>query len=110
VALIDWQKASVAYAGVGNICGLVAASDRSKGMVSHNGILGAQLLRTQQFEYGLSRDSKVIMHSDGMSARWSLSSYPGLSVRHASVIAGVLYRDHSRSRDDVTIVVSGAPT
>lgn len=47
------------------------------------------------------------LHSDGMSARWSISSYPGLFVRHAAVIAGVLYRDHARARDDVTVVVAG---
>jgi len=26
-------------------------------------------------------------------------------MRHAAVIAGVLYRDHARPRDDVTVVV-----
>jgi anti-sigma regulatory factor (Ser/Thr protein kinase) len=109
VAVVEWQQSSVSYAGVGNISGAVVASDKSKGMVSHNGILGVKLLRTQQFEYGLAPDSKIVMHSDGMSARWSLSAYPGLSVRHASVIAGVLFRDHARARDDVTIVVAGAP-
>ena len=108
VALVEWTQSNVSYAGVGNISGSVVASDKSKGMVSHNGILGVKLLRTQQFEYGLAPDSKIVMHSDGMSARWSLSAYPGLSVRHASVIAGVLFRDHSRARDDVTIVVAGA--
>jgi hypothetical protein len=51
---------------------------------------------------------RVVMHSDGVSARWSLSAYPGLFVRHAAVIAGILYRDHARSRDDATVVVSGA--
>jgi hypothetical protein len=47
------------------------------------------------------------MHSDGMSARWSIANYPGLSSRHAAVIAAVLYRDHARARDDITIVIWG---
>jgi hypothetical protein len=76
-------------------------------MVSHNGTLGVQLLRRQQFEYEYSPGDKIVMHSDGMSARWSLSSYPGLFLRHAAVIAGVLYRDHARARDDVTVLVLG---
>ena len=97
----------VVYSGVGNICGSLVSCERSRGMVSHNGILGVQLLRKQQFEYEYGVGDRVVMHSDGLSARWSLSDYPGLFVRHAAVIAGILYRDHARPRDDVTVVVSG---
>lgn len=106
-AVLDSGTAKMTYSGVGNICGSVVYGDRSKGMVSHNGILGVQLLRTQQFEYDYERGCRIVMHSDGMSARWSIANYPGLSNRHAAVIAAVLYRDHARARDDVTIVVWG---
>jgi anti-sigma regulatory factor (Ser/Thr protein kinase) len=101
------QDGKVVYSGVGNISGSLVSSERSRGMVSHNGILGVQLLRKQQFEYDYGVGERVVMHSDGLSARWSLSDYPGLFVRHAAVIAGILYRDHARSRDDVTVIVSG---
>jgi hypothetical protein len=97
----------IAYSGVGNISGAVVSAERSRGMVSHNGILGTQLLRKQQFEYKYNLGDRVVMHSDGVSARWSLSAYPGLFLRHAAVIAGILYRDHARPRDDATVVVSG---
>jgi hypothetical protein len=46
------------------------------------------------------------MHSDGLSAHWSLDKYPGLFQRHPSVIAGVLFRDFRRTRDDVTVVAA----
>jgi hypothetical protein len=74
-------------------------------MVSHNGTLGVQLLRTQQFEYDWQPGSRIVMHSDGLSGRWSIDSYPGLNLKHPAVIAGVLYRDFVRRRDDATIVV-----
>ena len=48
------------------------------------------------------------MHSDGLSSRWSLDEYQGLITRHPAVIAGVLYRDCLRGRDDATIVVMRA--
>src|ERR1700722_18648979 len=99
-------SARVIYAGVGNISGAVVTPERSRGMVSHNGTLGVLLLRSQQFEYEWPAGSLVVMHSDGLSARWSLSAYPGLQVRHAGVIAGVLYRDFARQRDDVTVLVA----
>jgi len=76
-------------------------------MVSHNGIVGVQMLRQQQFEYACSPQDRIVMHSDGMSSRWVIGAYPGLFLRHAAVIAGVLYRDYARPKDDVTIVVSG---
>ena len=102
------EQGHVAYSGVGNISGCVVSSERSRGMVSHNGILGVQLVRKQQFEYACEVGNRIVMHSDGVSARWSLGDYPGLFLRHAAVIAGILYRDHARPRDDVTVVVSGA--
>jgi anti-sigma regulatory factor (Ser/Thr protein kinase) len=106
-ALIDSDNSKLSFSGVGNIAGSVVSPARSRGMVSHNGILGVQLLRKQQFEYDCGPGDRVVMHSDGLSARWSLEEYPGLVLRHAAVIAAVLYRDHARPRDDVTVVVSG---
>jgi anti-sigma regulatory factor (Ser/Thr protein kinase) len=98
----------IVYAGVGNISGSVVSTERSRGMVSHNGILGVQLVRKQQFEYACAAGERVVMHSDGVSGRWSLGAYPGLLARHAAVIAGIIYRDHARPRDDATVIVSGA--
>ncbi len=105
-ALLRAEDSKVDYAGVGNICGTVVAGGRSRGMVSHNGTLGVQLMRTQQFIYDWPVDGRVIMHSDGLSARWSLADYPGLHGRHAAVIAAVLYRDFARRRDDATVLVA----
>jgi anti-sigma regulatory factor (Ser/Thr protein kinase) len=106
-AMLNLEDSKVTYAGVGNISGSLVSGEKSRGMISHNGILGVQLLRKQQFEYESKPGDRIVMHSDGMSARWSLKEYPGLSVRHAAVIAGVLYRDHARARDDVTVLVAG---
>jgi anti-sigma regulatory factor (Ser/Thr protein kinase) len=105
-AVLNTAELRLEYAGVGNISGSVVTRERSRGMVSHNGTLGVQLLRTQQFDYEWPAGARVVMHSDGLSARWSLATYPGLFQRHSAVIAGVLYRDCSRSRDDVTVVVA----
>ena len=45
------------------------------------------------------------MHTDGISARWSLDAYPGLVAHHPGLTAGVLYRDFARATDDATVVV-----
>jgi hypothetical protein len=44
------------------------------------------------------------MHSDGLTTSWSMDAYPGLIRRHPALIAGVLYRDASRGRDDVCVL------
>lgn len=99
------NRGSVSYAGVGNITGYLVGSEKSQGLVSHNGTLGLTVPRLQQFEYERSPDSCLVMHSDGISARWDLRKNDTLRQRHPAIIAAVLYRDHGRSRDDATVVV-----
>jgi anti-sigma regulatory factor (Ser/Thr protein kinase) len=98
---------SLHYAGVGNISGSLMSAERSAGMMSQNGTVGVQLRKVQQMEYSWPPRSVLIMHSDGLSHRWSLDAYPGLLMRHPAVVAGVLSRDFSRGHDDATVVVIG---
>jgi len=48
------------------------------------------------------------MHSDGLSSGACVEAYPGLAARDPALIAGVLYRDFGRGRDDATVVVAKA--
>ncbi len=95
---------SLAFVGVGNITGAVVAGGSEKRFVSHGGVAGHLRPRIHEFSYPWPEGGLVILHSDGISARWSLESYPGLAAAHPSVVAGVLYRDFRRGRDDVSIV------
>lgn len=95
----------VSYSGVGNIAGTLVAHEKSLGLVSHNGTLGANPRRAQQFEYTREPGSLLVMHTDGISARWDLRHRPDVLVMHPAIIAGMLYRDHARGRDDATVVV-----
>lgn len=99
------EEARLRFTGVGNISVRAFGSGVSQGMPSHNGILGAQVRRIQPFEYDARHHPLLIMHTDGISSRWDLDQYEGLRVRHPAIIAGVLYRDHRRVRDDATILV-----
>jgi anti-sigma regulatory factor (Ser/Thr protein kinase) len=99
------QGQDLLYAGIGNISGRLCDSETSRGLVSHSGTLGYQSPRVQQFEYPPRKAALLIMHSDGISARWDLAKKQGLGNRHPAIVAAVLYRDHSRGRDDATIVV-----
>jgi hypothetical protein len=47
----------------------------------------------------------VVLASDGITTQWDLAAYPGLATREPALIAGVLLRDHSRGRDDASVLV-----
>lgn len=95
----------LSYAGVGNISGTLVAGDKSRGLSSQNGTAGVAVRKVQQFDYDLPERGVLVMHSDGLTNRWSLGSYQGLAARHPAVIAAVLYRDCLRGKDDATVVV-----
>jgi len=105
IAAIDAARSKMRYAGIGNICGVIGGGPRMQSMVSHNGTAGHEARKLQEFSYELPAHWTVIMHSDGINTSWNLDRYPGLIHRHPSIIAGVVYRDASRNRDDVCIVV-----
>jgi len=105
LALAHIAAGRLAYAGVGNIAGALVADDKSRGLSSQNGTVGVTVRRTQTFAYDWPPRGVLVMHSDGLTNRWSLDAYRGLGSRHPAVIAGVLYRDCLRGRDDATVVV-----
>ena len=109
VAEIDWPRQALRYCGVGNISATIIAGDNLRHLVSYNGTAGHEARKIVEFTYPWSANALLIMHSDGLMTRWNLQAYPGLIQRHPSLIAGVLYRDFVRGRDDVTVVaVKGA--
>jgi anti-sigma regulatory factor (Ser/Thr protein kinase) len=106
VAEIVHDQQMLNYAGAGNISAAICTAGKTKGLVTMNGTVGHSIGRLQQFSYSWPADSALIMHSDGLSARWNVEQYPGLTARHPALLAGVLFRDFSRKRDDATILVS----
>lgn len=105
VADIDRATGTVRYTGIGNISGVVISpSGGVQHMVSHAGTAGHEVQKIVEFRYAWEPASLLVMHSDGLVSHWSLARYPGLALRHPSVVAGVLYRDYNRGRDDTTVV------
>lgn len=104
IAWLDPAAGVVRYAGIGNISATIAAPDGSRSLVSVNGTVGQGGARPRELRYDLPADAVFVMHSDGARSRWSLAEYPGLARRQPTLVSAVLYRDHRRPRDDVTIV------
>lgn len=107
LAEIDLERKIVRYSGVGNTVAAIVDGTTSRRLVSHNGTLGHVAGRIQEFHAPWSSTSLLIMHTDGLSQRWNLDAYAGISRHHPALVAGVLYRDHARDTDDATVVVLG---
>ena len=105
IAWIDPAARRVTYGGVGNIAGFITDSGGTRRMVSHSGTAGHAAGRMQEFHYPLHNRPVLVMFSDGLATSWSPESHPGLFALDPTLIAGVLYRDHSRGRDDASVVV-----
>jgi anti-sigma regulatory factor (Ser/Thr protein kinase) len=106
VAHVVPSKGVVRFAGVGNIAGRTVADGIERQTVSNHGIVGHNMPRVNEFAYPWPAAAVMILHSDGLTSHWNLTRYPALTSRHPALIASVLYRDFSRGRDDVTVVVA----
>jgi anti-sigma regulatory factor (Ser/Thr protein kinase) len=106
VAAIDSAKGVIRFCGVGNISARVQSEGKSRHMVSQNGIVGQDTRKLSEFTYPWTADALLVMHSDGLTSRWDLNDYAALCRRHPALIAGVLFRDFARGRDDATILVA----
>ncbi|MFM9437300.1 anti-sigma regulatory factor (Ser/Thr protein kinase) [Janthinobacterium sp. CG_23.3] len=105
IARIDLGAAQLRFAGVGNIAGCVFDGAARRHLLSHNGIVGSNLRKVQEFALPWHAGATLVLHSDGVGTRWNLDHYPGLERCHPGIIAALLYRDFGRGRDDVGVLV-----
>ncbi len=106
VACVNRKSSTVKYAGTGNISGVLTEAGHVVQMVSHNGTAGYGAPRFQEFSYPFAEETLLVMHSDGLHTTWNLDDYPALRRRDPSVLAGIVYRDAARMRDDACVVVA----
>lgn len=105
VAVVDGEDGLVRFAGIGNIAAIVLEADHRRPLVSYEGILGHSYRKVVEMTSPWSRQKTLVLHSDGIGTHWDMKPYAGLLARDPSLIAGVLYRDFTRGRDDSTVVV-----
>ena len=108
IVYIDDVNNQMKYCGVGNITMKLVSSSRSHGCLSYNGIVG-HIMPASLNDHILKIDKKtdtLILHSDGLSARWDIAKYPGIFQNQGIILCAALYKDFDRNNDDSTIVVA----
>jgi anti-sigma regulatory factor (Ser/Thr protein kinase) len=101
---VDWDAGRATCVAVGNVTAAIASGTEIKRIAANNGIVGHVMSRPRELQYPYPPGSVLVLHSDGLTGNWQLDRYPGLIQHHPALIAGVLYRDHKRGRDDVLVV------
>jgi len=102
---IDEARGIARACGAGNISGQIIGPDRTVQLVSANGTVGMQMNRVREFTYPWDHDFTLVMFSDGLQSRLTLDSYSGWRRRQPMLVAGLLFRDFGRGRDDASVVV-----
>lgn len=104
---VEPERLAVTFCGVGKISGsLMAPNGETRGMISHNGTLGHQMERVQEFSYAWQRGSLMVLLTDGVHTSWKREETPGPARQASATIADAIYRDAWRGRDDATVLVA----
>ncbi len=106
IAKVDRALQRVHFSGIGNISCALVNEGRTQSLVSHNGTLGHQMRRVQQFEYAYTPGDLLIMQSDGLSTQSKKGLPPSLLLQPPMVIAPLIFSEQFRGRDDGTLLVN----
>jgi len=104
VAVVEPAAERVRFAGIGNVAGWIVGPERRQGMISVPGIAGTGAGRIREHAYPLPRGAVVVLHSDGLTSRWSPADRPGLLARDPLLIAATLLRDAGVHHDDRSVL------
>lgn len=107
VSRLNLETEEMNYLSIGNVRTVIVSAEETKSLIFQAGTLGLQFRTFKPLTASIPKDSKIIIHSDGLTQRWDLKQYPGLAYRHPGLICAILYRDFSRGTDDITVLAGG---
>jgi anti-sigma regulatory factor (Ser/Thr protein kinase) len=109
VADLDLAGGRVVFAGLGNVSAAVVADGRKRQMVSLPGIAGYQSRTIRAFEYPLPPGAVVVLHSDGLSEKWTVGP-DGVQMTDSPLLNAAMLLGVAGTRiDDAGVVVAMAP-
>ncbi|MFE3267956.1 ATP-binding protein [Streptomyces sp. NPDC059215] len=99
----------VLFCGVGNVTAAVVTAGTRANLLSHPGIVGHQMRQLRTYEQHMPAHAALVLHSDGLSDRWTPGDLSGLLPHRPAVIAAGLLRLAGTRRDDASVVVARGP-
>lgn len=105
LAHFDWGKGRLTFASLGNIEVRVFPSSAPFRFIIRRGVVGLRAPNVVVTEHPWTGEHVMVLHSDGLTSRWSWKDFPGLEGKPAAVAAQELLRALAKDLDDATVVV-----
>ena len=106
IVQIDPTARRLIHAGIGNIEGHLGSATRTARLISDRGIVGGAARQIRAYQTDLEDDWLLLLHTDGVSARFSLREQAlRYSADPQSMADGIL-AEWGRLSDDATVVVA----
>jgi len=105
VVVIETALRRAQFSGTGNVDGRVLSDGATEHLVPQNGIVGHGMPTPRSINVAWPAGARLVLHSDGILPRWRAEAYEAESAVHPALLAGLIYRDFARDRDDATVLV-----
>ncbi len=105
LALIDDAKCTLDYLGIGNVITRRFNVKDSKTFVNYNGTLGHALRSYRTLEYPWTKNSILIIISDGISSKFEPQDISGFWDKNPILIANSILKNYGKTNDDATVLV-----
>jgi serine phosphatase RsbU (regulator of sigma subunit) len=108
LARIDPDAVRLTYAGVGNVEARLWQSGCQQRPIAFRGIVGAALPTCRSFDFDLEPGWLLLLHTDGISARFQLEDFQPTILGEPRALADAILARWGREHDDATVVVARA--
>lgn len=108
VATIDEGTRLLTIAGIGNIEAVLWRAEKTTRPIAMRGIVGRVIPTVRTFTYPLDGPWLLVMHSDGVSARFELTALPGFPERDLDAMSAALIDSWGRETDDASVIVASS--
>lgn len=104
VVRVETAARRVVHASVGNVSGRLLGPARSRTLPAQPGIVGHRMPRLREQVESLDGAQALVLHSDGLSDKWTVEDMPGVLGHGAGVLAAALLREAGVRRDDASVL------
>lgn len=103
----DYAAKTWTSSGIGNIAARMIGPVNFRNHMSYNGIVGHNIPGTiNDQQYPADQYNQVMLCSDGIKTRIDLAKYPQMYKYDLTIFAAVIYKDHARKTDDMSVVMA----
>jgi len=106
IAAINLDAGELTYAGVGNVEAQLWQGGRTQRLIAYRGIAGVTLPIVRSFVVPLEGAWLLLLHTDGVSARFAVESLPEFTDQAPESLVAAVLAAWGREIDDATVVVT----